>query len=522
MDPAQRAGEDSISRLRLPERVQIDASVVSEFDKATEPSGVKLLWLRVISLIRSEIRPNVLCGMDRFNSFRDYETVDTSPAGPTVVPLLQKISPYVLLSIFAGLCFFSQVDKSVTVDEFCHLPSGIYNLLTSDWRMDGESPPLIKALLAVGAIAANPQVNVTAFRADPNPWSFGYDFMFRNERNYHHIFVLGRCVVIAIACLGGLLLFKFASQVFGYRAGLFGLFLYVFNHNVIAHARLATIDMGATCVMLMGIYCFWRFLKAPSAKAATIGGIALGLVQLSKFTGLIFYPIYLLIDLLSLVRTYVRAERGANAGKGPLLKHAGYMVLMFSISVLVINMGYSFSRSFVPIDQYHFQSRSLRELGAFLPSSFPVPLPFDYARGFDSQLFISEGRDPFYEGYLLGQRSLNGWWYYYIIAFFVKNPVSLCALWIYAGFVWIREKGIRPDFETSLCIGVPVLAFLLYFSLFTRTPMGVRWLLPIFPLCFLAAGIVCESSLFKGMTKKGVAACFVAAYLIPAAAAFPD
>jgi hypothetical protein len=246
------------------------------------------------------------------------------------------------------------------------------------------------------------------------------------------------------------------------------------------------------------------------------------LVQLSKFTGLIFYPIYLLIDLLSLTRTYVRGEGGANSGKDPLLKHAGYMVLMFSISVLVINMGYSFSRSLVPLDQYHFQSRILRELGAFLPSSLPVPVPFDYARGFDAQLFISEGRDPFYEGYLLGQRSLNGWWYYYIIAFFVKNPVSLCALWIYAGFVWIREKGIRPDFETSLCIGVPVLAFLLYFSLFTRTPMGVRWLLPIFPLCFLAAGIVCESSLFKGMTKKGVAACFAAAYLIPAAAAFPD
>ena len=186
----------------------------------------------------------------------------------------KKLAPWLLLGVFAFICFASQREKSVTVDEFCHFPSGIYNIISLDWRMNRESPPLIKCILALTSIITKPNLNVKAFQRDPNPWSFGYDFMFRNPEKYQYIFGVGRCAVILLGCLAGLLLYKFAKDVYGHREGLFALFLYVFNPNVIAHSRLTTIDIGATCMILLSIYCFWRFLKYRDARSAIIAGIA--------------------------------------------------------------------------------------------------------------------------------------------------------------------------------------------------------------------------------------------------------
>ncbi len=197
-----------------------------------------------------------------------------------------KLAPWLLLMLFALICYISQKGKSVTVDEICHFPSGIYNLVTSDWRMNCESPPLIKCFMSLTSVITKPDIEIKAFSDAPNTWSFGYDFMFRNFGKYQQIFSYGRCMVILLGCLGGWILYRFGIEIYGYRGGLFALFLYVFNPNIIAHSRLTTIDTGATCTILLSIYCFWKFAKRGNTISAIIAGGALGLAQLSKFTAL--------------------------------------------------------------------------------------------------------------------------------------------------------------------------------------------------------------------------------------------
>jgi len=437
--------------------------------------------------------------------------------------ILIRLGPWFLLTIFALICYISQKEKSVTVDEFSHFPSGIYNLITLDFRMDRESPPLIKCFLALTAIITKPDINVKFFRQDPNTWTFGYDFMFRNNEKYKQIFRYGRCAAILLGCLGGFLLYQFAKEIYGYKGALMALFLYVFNPNVIAHSQLTTIDVGASCTIFLSIYCFWRFLKRGDGTSAFMAGGSLGLAELSKFTALILYPIFLIIILISiLINAFFNHKLTLKHNTTLMFKRINYFIFIILISLFVINLGYIFSGSFTPLKEYIFLSEPRNKVSALCWKELPIPLPYDYLTGFDSQLALAAGNNPFYTGYLMGEHSLKGWWYYYFIAFIVKNPVALIAILMLAIFAWAKWKENGIDLETCLCIWIPIVVFFLYFSFFTHIPIGIRFLLPVFPVFFLAAGYLFHTSSNKGKLVRIFMSIMLIAYLIPSISIFPN
>ena len=435
--------------------------------------------------------------------------------------IISHIIFFLLITVFAFMCYSSQKGKSVTVDEFSHFPSGVYNLLTLDWRMDQESPPLIKCLPAVSSIITQPEMNPDLFKKEPNTWNFGYHFMYANQNHYKDIFRYGRCVIIAIGCLLGWLLYRFGTEFYGARGGLFPLFLYVFNPNIIAHARLTTIDIGASCMIFLSIYCFWKYLNKRDTASMIIAGIALGLAQLSKFTALLLYPVMIIIVcMIAATRRISTDENGSNCEKLFFVTDLGRLFVLFLVSLLVINAGYCFSGTFTPAYDYHFLSESLKKIMPVLWANFPIPLPYDYIMGFDSQLAISAGDNPFYASYLMGEHSLDGWWYYYIIAFAVKNPLSLLLILVISMVFWMRGGYKRP--EDILCVWIPIISFFFYFSFFTHIPIGVRFLLPLFPLLFLAAGTIVHARFMKYKAWKTIIIILAIAYVIPALATYPN
>jgi len=429
-----------------------------------------------------------------------------------------RIAPWFLLGCFALICHLSQREKSITVDEFMLLPAGIYHLKTFDWRMASDSPPLVKCLAALPSLLLHPAISIKPFKKDPNEYTLGYDLMFRNKKKYLKIFEYGRSGIILAGCLLGWLLFKFGEELYGFRGGLFVLFLYAFNPNIIAHARLTTIDITASFTFLLSIYRFWKFLMHENIKNATIAGITLGIAQLSKFTLLILYPIFIIIIVILKIRKNSRHNFFPECG---IFKSCGFVALIFVISVLIINGGYLFSQSFLPLNEYTFISKPMRLISSLFYHALPVPLPYDYLQGLDFQLAHSEGNHPFYISYLMGEHSLNGWWFYYLIAFLIKNPFALLILIIITVFVWWRESEIRPGIEASLCIWLPIISFFLYFSLFTYIQIGIRWLLPIFPLIFLLCGTIYQSKFIK-IKGAAFALVFLAiSYIAPTILVFP-
>ena len=110
-----------------------------------------------------------------------------------------------------------------------------------------------------------------------------------------------------------------------------------------------------------------------------------------------------------------------------------------------------------------------------------IPLPQDWV-GFLVQLRHQRSGGP---SYLLGERRLSGWWWYYPVALAVKVPLGLLVLQIVRS-VFFRDTGRR-------FLPLIIASFLAIAMLGSSRNYGVRYLLPIFPVA-----IVWISSLAEG------------------------
>lgn len=372
------------------------------------------------------------------------------------------------------------------------------------------------------AILTQPLIDVKKYANNPNCWRLGYDFMYANFKEYHRLYEYGRFGIILIGCFGAWFLYKFSLELFGFRGALLSLFLYVFNPNIIAHARLVTVDMGVTIAVLVSIYYFMKFTKKDNCSSALKAGVALGIAELCKFTALLLYPIYIFILSLLILKKINGCDNHDKKFHSILLQQNGCIIFLFIVSIVVINIGYFFSGTFSPIDIYSFSSEPLKKLSLFLGGSFIIPLPYAYIMGFDSLLTQSLGKSDFFASYLMGESALTGWWHYYLIAFIVKNPEVLSIIIIITCIIWFRKGEHKPDFKTSLCVWAPTCFYFLYFSFFTNSQIGLRYILMIFPLLFLAAGIIGNSILIKHKAGKLVLSVLLICYLVSSLAVFPN
>ena len=105
-----------------------------------------------------------------------------------------------LFAVFIVQAMAAARRDSVTIDEFAHLPVGLYALSTGDLSLDPINPPHTRMLAALPLLLDPP-----AF--DPPPgtteWDMGYHLMERNGARYHQILVRARTVIVAAAVLLG-------------------------------------------------------------------------------------------------------------------------------------------------------------------------------------------------------------------------------------------------------------------------------------------------------------------------------
>ena len=63
------------------------------------------------------------------------------------------------------------IGDSVTVDEFAHLPAGLYYLETGHFDVYNLSPPLLRELAALPVLAARPAGDFARFTTFPEHWA---------------------------------------------------------------------------------------------------------------------------------------------------------------------------------------------------------------------------------------------------------------------------------------------------------------------------------------------------------------
>ncbi|HEX7180574.1 MAG TPA: glycosyltransferase family 39 protein [Thermoanaerobaculia bacterium] len=424
-----------------------------------------------------------------------------------------RTAAILLLIAFALLCAHGLRWDTPTVDEFAHLPSGYHYLKTGRFDLFPLNPPLVKILCALPLLTLQPEIDTAARveNTDWYPWVFGTDFMERNRGAYDRIFLFGRLPVVALGLLLGWLVFRWARELYGEEAGLVALLFAAFCPSLIAHAHLATVDAGFAAFAVLALWLFWRFVHDPSPGRLAACGVALGLAQLSKFSALLLYPVFILLGAAALVR----GERFPLVrGRTRIAWSLASLAAIFLLSLLVIDAGYLFQGVGRTLSQYPFQSRLARTATSFLPAGLPVPLPSAYLTGFDTIQHINDvGEFP---EYLFGRWSREGSRAYYLVAILFKTPLPLLAAFLLAPFARFREA------RGQYFVWLPAFFLLAYFSLFSRVNYGIRYVLPVLPLLMVWAARLVPWVKARGRAVRTAALLLLLAYPLSALLATPD
>jgi len=380
------------------------------------------------------------------------------------------------LLVYLLLALGSAGQKSVTVDELGHLPSGLYFLQTGDARYTSLNPPLVNALSALPVLFLEldgepppPSEDVSSF------WATGYHFHEGHRDDYLRIFAVARWMPILIVAGLGLLLFSWGRRLAPEApevAGLLAAGLVLFSPNVLAQARIVGTDTGTAFFVLLAHLALARMLKDPRTATTIACGVALGLAQLTKFYALLLYPVFLCLALAWPALSGLPRSQGRR-----LLLH---LVAAGSISIVVLNGAYLWQEVGASLSELTLHSTWLERMQASPVGGFPLPLPGAYLRAFDGQLAEIGSSLP---SFLFGETFEGGRWYFYPALLAIKTPIALCVAFGLALVVSLPRPRL-PWNEISLLLAYPVTLFVLL-SASEGRQLGSRALLSAVPLVWL-------------------------------------
>lgn len=446
--------------------------------------------------------------------------MSTTPGVNLLTPRRTLLAVVLLLLSFVGLAVTSLRSKSVTTDEIVYITAGYYHLTTGRFDFNGTNPPLMKVIAALPLLFVRPELPDMAGNPaewdEVQQWQYARRFLYSNSVDAEVILTLARLPIVMLGVLLGVLIFVWSRRLYGDRSALLALTLYAFSPNILAHTRLATQDLGLALMFTWALYALWRHSLAPSRKTATWFGIAVGLAVLTKTTALFLMPIAVIFAAIEVFRPgetgiwrdapLVHATESTRGKK--LLSYAWLFVVACVLGLIVLQLGYLFENTFQPIARYVHRERMLTRLHAdFEPLrtiaggllAIPVPLPGPFVELLKFQLNrIATGNHMFFAGEL----SQTGWWYLTPFAFLVKTPIpALCLAG--AALYGFSRRGSRTSAEWLLWIGS---AFLLaLFSYLKSVSVGLRYLLPLFPLLHILASKIATWKFEHRLAKPALA-----------------
>jgi hypothetical protein len=390
-------------------------------------------------------------------------TWENEPAGRT-----KRLLVLFLLAIFLIEGGVALVRMSATGDETHYLGMGRYLLKNQKWDLADAllQPPFSYYLHSIPLLPLS--INDQVFSIpDINERGRALMSSYPDDR----ILMLARIPILLLAAGLGLLIFVWAKHAYGSEGGLLALFLYAFNPVIIGNAVQITPDLCLTFFSTLTAYLFWRYRSSPNWIHSLAVGAALGLALLSKYSAVLMAAaIAILILALPAARLF---------GIKPTFHEwrLRHLVVIMAAGIFVVNAGYLFHGSFLPIGGNSFHSRLFQSMEKIpIIRNIPVPLPQPYVQGLDWQNSVVENG---FLSYMLGEKAQRGWLSYYLIAFLLKSPVPFLLLLV----ITIARGRDRLQWF----ILVPVIIFPFYFSA-VRLSRGVRYMLPAYPLLCIWIG----------------------------------
>jgi hypothetical protein len=380
-----------------------------------------------------------------------------------------------LLLLLFTLLVIGARELSYTADEPAHVAGG-YALLTAgpqalDLLAQRGYPPLLPGAQALITFLGEPRMDIT--RLDGWPGHFDvFSNAFLDELRtpetplrLTRTILLSRMPSIWLAILLAALVARWGRELWGGWAGVCALLFLVIDPTFLAHARFATTDLGITAFGTALLYAAWRWVRGGGWGASLFTGMLLGATLLSKISGPLWALCCGFLLLLGLLR-----RRSADP-----VRALAQAATAIGIGLLLLWAGYAFS------------------LGSIGEGTLPVFAP-GYWR---SAFYLTQYGSLFYA---LGECYTGSRWWYFPLAFLIKNPLPLLAAWALGSGLWVWSlvarrtgpQGSRGG-EHGWRLSSTLAALLLFPALYSGVAVwrgmniGYRHMLPVHPLLHLCA-----------------------------------
>lgn len=443
-----------------------------------------------------------------------------------------------LLTAFAVQAVTSLRQKSITTDEILYITAGYYHLETGDFSLNPVNPPLPKLLAALPLLPLD--LRLPPAPEDPGAWTmveqwkYSRAFYYGNTAPADEILFRARLPFVGIGVVLGLYVYLWSRRLYGTRAAFLALFLFSLSPNVLAHTRLAALDLAVSAFMLASLFHFGAFVRRPGAGHLAACGTALAGAMLSKTTGWFLLPILGLYGLWLLVAR--RAELPVWSGLPGLARLAGdrpdrqralsalaAALLLGAVALVGFNAAYGFQGTLAPIGTERLRAKvesrlpeggvGRRAVEPLLALPSPLPAPF-----YDT--LIHQFRTTSYgqRNYLAGETSREGFWYMLPLAFSLKTPLPILLLTGLALYGMARRRSARSEEVLILWAALFTFGFFMYLK---NVSIGTRYVLLLYPLMHVLASGLLRSGVRPKPLLAGALALLLVWYAVGSARIHP-
>ncbi|MGB8010270.1 MAG: glycosyltransferase family 39 protein [Terriglobales bacterium] len=391
-----------------------------------------------------------------------------------------------LLAVLLLQLAFSVRRNSITWDEDDHIYAGYMSWKHADFGLNPEHPPLVKLVAAIPLL--NMPLKMPALQ-DRNfkheAFLGGKDFLFKNDADT--MLFRARMAASLFTILLALLVFLAAQEMFGTSAGFIALSLLVFDPTLLAHGAVVGTDAGLSCFMFASIYAFYRYVKAPSAWRLAVVGLATGLALACKHTGILVFPMLLLLAICEVVRSGGATENALPMSatnlswKKRARQLAISLVVVSAIAITILWASYGFRYQAraegrqlnPPLAEFLHNLSRPRDVRLLQTVAHFHLLPESYIYGLADVRIMSD----FYASFLLGKDYPHGVWFYFPLAFAIKSSLSFLILLSLA--LWAIASRRFTAWREILFLTIPPI-FHLIVAMSSGMNIGVRHILPMY------------------------------------------
>ncbi len=397
------------------------------------------------------------------------------------VAVLLTVLSTVLLTVIACTQVMATYGVfSQTIDEALHIATGLEWWQRGTYRLQPENPPLGRIAIALGP-------HLAGMSAIDTPAELPH--LLRTGTSYRETLARARLGSLPFFVAAAALVWLWARRLYGHWVALAACGLFVTLPPVLAHAGLATTDMAATATLFGALFALLRWLENATPGRSLTLGLAVGLALATKFSA------YLFLAVCGLAIVAARRYRPSPLCNGPSnaasRRWLGGLVMAAGVAALLVWTVYQFSfgpvltdanrphrfidRWVSPGSQVHQLAYNIVEMSTPAPEHF---VGLDRLRVHSNLGHLS---------YLLGEVSTTGHWAFFPVALATKTPLPFLLLSAF-GIVALARSTDRDwrHWVPALSAGAMLVAVLP-----SPLAIGLRHILPIYPLLSLLAGLGC-------------------------------